>query len=56
MISHLPVRPRHCDAQAMMHATRYYEYFEDAFLDWLGARGGYDAWRCDVLELSVREI
>jgi acyl-CoA thioester hydrolase len=33
--SHLRVRPRHCDAQAMVHAARYYEFFEDAFLDWL---------------------
>ncbi|WP_327582793.1 acyl-CoA thioesterase [Nonomuraea sp. NBC_00507] len=54
MISHLPVRPRHCDAQAMMHATRYYEYFEDAFLDWLGARGGYDRLRQEGADLVVK--
>lgn len=40
--SRLRVRPRHCDAQAMVHAARYYEFFEDAFLDWLDAHaGGY---------------
>ncbi|MEV0383875.1 thioesterase family protein [Nonomuraea sp. NPDC050643] len=54
MISHLPVRPRHCDAQAMMHAARYYEYFEDAFLDWLGARGGYDRLRREGADLVVK--
>ncbi|MBF8192936.1 acyl-CoA thioesterase [Nonomuraea sp. K274] len=54
MISHLPVRPRHCDAQAMMHAIRYYEYFEDAFLDWLGARGGYDRLRREGADLVVK--
>jgi YbgC/YbaW family acyl-CoA thioester hydrolase len=54
MISHLPVRPRHCDAQAMMHATRYYEYFEDAFLDWLGARGGYERLRQEGADLVVK--
>lgn len=38
----LRVRPRHCDAQAMVHAARYYEFFEDAFLDWLDIHaGGY---------------
>ncbi|TDC10616.1 acyl-CoA thioesterase [Nonomuraea longispora] len=54
MISHLPVRPRHCDAQAMMHATRYYEFFEDAFLDWLGARGGYGRLREGGADLVVK--
>ena len=40
--SRLRVRPRHCDAQAMVHAARYYEFFEDAFLDWLDEHaGGY---------------
>lgn len=33
--SQFRVPPRHCDAQGIMHASRYYEYFEDAFLDWL---------------------
>ncbi|MEO3790266.1 thioesterase family protein [Nonomuraea sp. B10E15] len=54
MISHLPVRPRHCDAQAMMHAARYYEFFEDAFLDWLGARGGYGRLREGGADLVVK--
>ncbi|GAA2206838.1 hypothetical protein GCM10009850_022960 [Nonomuraea monospora] len=54
MISRLPVRPRHCDAQAMMHATRYYEYFEDAFLDWLAPRGGYERLREEGADLVVK--
>ncbi|MFI6732154.1 acyl-CoA thioesterase [Nonomuraea sp. NPDC050451] len=54
VISHLPVRPRHCDAQAMMHASRYYEYIEDAFLDWIGARGGYDRLRREGADLVVK--
>lgn len=29
------VRPRHCDAQGMVHAGRYHEFCEDAFLGWL---------------------
>jgi YbgC/YbaW family acyl-CoA thioester hydrolase len=29
------VRPRHCDAQAMVHAGRYHEFCEDAFIGWL---------------------
>lgn len=33
----LCVRPRHCDAQGMLHAARYYEYFEEAFLCWLAS-------------------
>lgn len=40
------VRPRHCDAQGMVHAGRYQEFFEDAFLDWLEEHaGGYQALR-----------
>jgi acyl-CoA thioester hydrolase len=40
--SRVRVRPRHCDAQAMVHATRLYEFFEDSFLDWLDTHaGGY---------------
>jgi YbgC/YbaW family acyl-CoA thioester hydrolase len=38
----------------MMHATRYYEYFEDAFLDWLDARGGYDRLRQEGADLVVK--
>jgi acyl-CoA thioesterase FadM len=38
----LRVAPRYCDAQGMVHASRYYEFFEDAFLSWLDeACGGY---------------
>ncbi len=47
-MSHHQVRvpPRHCDAQGMLHASRPYEYAEDAFLAWLdGACGGYAALR-----------
>jgi acyl-CoA thioester hydrolase len=29
------VRPRHCDAQAMVYAGRYHEFCEDAFIGWL---------------------
>jgi YbgC/YbaW family acyl-CoA thioester hydrolase len=50
----LRVRPRHCDAQAMMHAGRYYEYFEDAFLDWLDERGGYARLREEGADLVVK--
>ena len=34
------VPPRHCDAQGAMHSSRYYEYFEDAFLHWLDIHVG----------------
>ncbi|TDD42980.1 acyl-CoA thioesterase [Nonomuraea terrae] len=54
MVSLLPVRPRHCDAQAMVHAIRYYEFFEDAFLDWLAARGGYERLRRQGADLVIR--
>ncbi|HEY7487087.1 MAG TPA: thioesterase family protein [Streptosporangiaceae bacterium] len=38
----LRVRPRFCDAQGMVHAARYYEFFEDAFIEWLDEHvGGY---------------
>jgi YbgC/YbaW family acyl-CoA thioester hydrolase len=38
----LRVAPRYCDAQGMVHASRYYEFFEDAFLSWLDHTcGGY---------------
>lgn len=53
MISRIRIRPRHCDAQAMVHAARYYEFFEDAFLDWLDARGGYPALRADGADLVI---
>ena len=38
----LRVAPRYCDTQGMVHASRYYEFFEDAFLSWLDHTcGGY---------------
>jgi YbgC/YbaW family acyl-CoA thioester hydrolase len=53
-IALLRVRPRHCDAQQMMHASRYYEYFEDAFLEWLDRHvGGYGRLRSDGVDLVV---
>ncbi|AQZ64595.1 4-hydroxybenzoyl-CoA thioesterase family active site [[Actinomadura] parvosata subsp. kistnae] len=54
VISRLPVRPRHCDPQAMVHASRYYEYFEDAFLDWLAPRGGYERLLREGADLVVK--
>jgi YbgC/YbaW family acyl-CoA thioester hydrolase len=48
------VAPRHCDAQGMLHASRYYEYFEDAFLDWLDVHaGGYRALRAAGTDLVI---
>jgi acyl-CoA thioesterase FadM/ketosteroid isomerase-like protein len=48
------IRPRHCDAQGVLHAARYYEYFEDAFLDWLDEHvGGYEALRSTGVDLAV---
>jgi YbgC/YbaW family acyl-CoA thioester hydrolase len=38
----------------MMHAARYYEYFEDAFLDWLAPRGGYDGLRAQGADVVVK--
>lgn len=53
-VSRLRVPPRHCDAQGIMHASRYYEYFEDAFLDWLEAcAGGYPSLRGSGTDLVV---
>lgn len=50
------VPPRHCDAQGLMHASRPYEYFEDAFLAWLGrACGGYDAVRAGGVDFVIVE-
>lgn len=50
------VPPRHCDAQAMMHASRPAEYFEDAFLAWLDAAcGGYDRVRAAGADLVIAE-
>jgi acyl-CoA thioesterase FadM len=50
------VPPRHCDAQAMMHASRPAEYFEDAFLAWLDAAcGGYGSLRLAGVDLVIAE-
>lgn len=48
------IRPRHCDAQGVLHAARYYEHFEDAFLNWLDEHvGGYEALRAAGVDLAV---
>lgn len=48
------VPPRHCDAQGMLHASRFYEYFEDAFLHWLDTCvGGYGSLREAGVDLVV---
>ena len=37
-----------------MHASRYYEYFEDAFLDWLDTcAGGYARLRASGTDLVI---
>ena len=51
-VSRLRVPPRHCDAQGMLHAGRYYEYFEDAFLDWIDQHAnGYRQLRSTGVDL-----
>lgn len=48
------IPPRHCDAQGMMHASRPYEYFEDAFLVWLDRECcGYETLRADGHDLVI---
>jgi acyl-CoA thioester hydrolase len=50
------VRPRHCDVQGMVHASRYQEFCEDAFLDWLEDFAlPYRALRTDGLNLVVSD-
>lgn len=50
------IAPRYCDAQGMVHASRYYELFEDAFLAWLEhACGGYLALRAMGGDLVIVE-
>lgn len=50
----LVVRPRHCDAQGMLHAARYYEFFEEGFLQWLEAAGlPYPALREGGVDLVI---
>jgi YbgC/YbaW family acyl-CoA thioester hydrolase len=48
------VAPRFCDTQGMVHASRYHEFLEDAFLQWLhDSRFPYGALRADGLDLVV---
>jgi YbgC/YbaW family acyl-CoA thioester hydrolase len=52
----LPVRPRHCDAQGKLHAARFYEYFEEAFLRWLSSISlPYAALRQSGVDLVIVE-
>lgn len=52
----LRVPPRYCDAQGMVHAVRYYELFEEAFLSWLEhACGGYPALQATGGDLVIAE-
>ncbi|KAB2344450.1 acyl-CoA thioesterase [Actinomadura rudentiformis] len=53
-VARIRVKPRHCDAQAMVHAIRYYAYFEDAFLEWLDRfAGGYAGLREDGVDMVI---
>jgi acyl-CoA thioester hydrolase len=50
------VRPRHCDAQAMVYAGRYHEFCEDAFLGWLEDAGlSYPSLRALSVDLVISE-
>lgn len=51
-----PVRPRHCDAQAMVHAGRYHEFCEDAFIGWLEhVKVSYASLRALDVDLVISE-
>ncbi|WP_329235499.1 thioesterase family protein [Actinoallomurus sp. NBC_01490] len=53
-VSAFRVRPRHCDAQGVVYAGRYHEFFEDAFLDWLDEHaGGYAALRDEGVDMVI---
>lgn len=53
-VSAFRVRPRHCDAQGMVYAGRYHEFFEDAFLDWLDEHaGGYARLRDEGADMVI---
>jgi YbgC/YbaW family acyl-CoA thioester hydrolase len=53
-VSAFRVRPRHCDAQGMVYAGRYHEFFEDAFLDWLDEHaGGYAGLRDEGVDMVI---
>ena len=55
-VTELRVRPRHCDAQAMVHAARYHDFCEDAFLGWLEHIGTpYPTLRADGIDLVISE-
>jgi YbgC/YbaW family acyl-CoA thioester hydrolase len=48
------VAPRFCDTQGMVHASRYHEFLEDAFLQWLHDSGlPYDVLRASGLDLVI---
>jgi YbgC/YbaW family acyl-CoA thioester hydrolase len=48
------VPPRFCDAQGMVHASRYHEFLEDAFLRWLDDKAmSYEALRATGLDLVI---
>ena len=50
------VRPRHCDAQGVVHAARYHDFFEEAFLGWLEANGApYSTLRAGGVDLVIAE-
>jgi YbgC/YbaW family acyl-CoA thioester hydrolase len=54
VVSEFRVRPRHCDAQGMVYAGRYHEFFEDAFLDWLDEHaGGYASLRDEGVDMVI---
>jgi YbgC/YbaW family acyl-CoA thioester hydrolase len=49
-------RPRHCDAHGMVHAARYHDFCEDAFLGWLEQIGTpYPTLRADGADLVIYE-
>jgi acyl-CoA thioester hydrolase len=50
------VRPRHCDAQAMVYAGRYHEFCEDAFICWLeNLNLSYASLRAQGVDLVISE-
>jgi len=50
------VRLHHCDARAMVHAARYHDFCEDAFLGWLEHIGTpYPTLRAGSVELVISE-
>lgn len=50
------VRPRHCDARAMVHAARYHDFCEDTLLGWLEVNGTpYPTLRASGVDLVIAE-